>query len=253
VNFLADLSAWADAQGREPELHNYGRHPDQVADLLIPERGPGRHPVVVLLHGGFWREPYDHTLMNALAVALADRGWASWNVEYRRGPGAGASASSITDVRAAISMLRLIPAALDLKRVVVLGHSAGGHLALCAAPTARARLVVSLAGVGDLVTAAQDHLGNDAAVEFMGATPAQDPDAYAGANPIAMLPAGTPTLLVHGDRDDRVPISQSRAYCAAAQAAGDDCELLELPGVDHFALIDPRSAVFAALLSRLPA
>jgi acetyl esterase/lipase len=275
MSAFAELSAWADAQGREPECHNYGRHPDQVADLLLPEpatlrpagRPPGRLPVVVLLHGGFWRQPYDRSLMHALAVAFAQRGWASWNVEYRRGPGAGGAGTALADVRAAISLLRLIPEPLDLKRVVVLGHSAGGHLALCAAATARARLVVSLAGVTDLVAAVQARLGADAAepsgtdaaepsgpdaaTEFIGASPAEDPAAYAAANPIAMLPTGAATLLVHGDRDDRVPVSQSRAYLAAARAAGDRCELLELPGVDHFALIDPRTAAFAAYADRL--
>jgi acetyl esterase/lipase len=253
MSFLAELTAWADARGCEPETLNYGRAPEQVADLLVPKGIDGRLPVAVLLHGGFWREAYDRTLMNALAVALADRGWASWNVEYRRGPGAGAAGTAIADVRAAISLLRLIPAALDLKRVVVIGHSAGGHLALCAAATARARLTVSLAGVGDLVAAAEDHLGTDAAVEFMGATPAEDPAGYAAANPLTALPTGARTLLVHGDGDDRVPLSQSRTYLAAAQRAGDDCELLELAGVDHFALIDPRTAAFAAFASRLPA
>jgi acetyl esterase/lipase len=228
--------------------HRYGSHPDQVADLLVPAR-EGPHPVVVLLHGGFWRAGLSRSLMDGLAAGLAERGWASWNVEYRRGAGAGTTA--LHDVQAALAKLRKLRAPLDLDRVAVVGHSAGGHLALCAAPTAGARLVISLAGVGDLAAAVQDHLGSGAVREFIGAAPQDAPSAYRELDPMQGLPSGARVLLVHGDQDDRVPLSQSQAYLNAARAAGDHCTLLELPGEDHFGLIDPQSAAFRAWATHL--
>ncbi len=229
--------------------HRYGSHPDQVADLLTPSR-EGPHPVAVLLHGGFWRAGYTRSLMDGLAAGLAERGWASWNVEYRRGAGAGSTA--LRDVQSALAKLRKVRAPLDLARLVLIGHSAGGHLALCAAPSAEARLIISLAGVADLGGAVSEHLGNGAAREFIGSTPQDAPAAYRDLDPMAALPTGARVLLVHGDQDDRVPISQSRSYLAAAQACGDDCTLLELPGEDHFGIIDPQTAAFRAWAIRLP-
>ncbi len=245
---LRELSEWAVAQGRSPQHHSYGRHPDQVADLLVPSRD-GPHPVAVLLHGGFWRSSFTRSLMDGLAIGLVDRGWASWNVEYRRGPGAGTT--SLRDVQAAVAKLRKLRAPLDLGRLVIIGHSAGGHLALCAAATARASLVISLAGVCDLVAAVDDRLGEGAAREYMGAGPRDAPSAYHELNPMATLPTGARVLLVHGDQDDRVPISQSREYLAAARRAGDDPTLLELPDEGHFGLIDPRTTAFRAWATRL--
>ena len=245
---LEELSAWATSRGYSPQRQRYGTHPDQVADLLVPARD-GPHPVAVLLHGGFWRASFTRSLMDALAVGLCDRGWATWNVEYRRGHGAGST--SLQDVQAAVAKLRKSRAPVDQQRLVIIGHSAGGHLALCAAATARGSLVISLAGVCDLEAAVDDRLGAGAAREFMGAAPAEAPGAYRALNPMALLPSGARTLLVHGEEDDRVPISQSRAYLAAARAAGDDCALLELPGEGHFGLIDPRTVAFRAWATRL--
>jgi acetyl esterase/lipase len=245
---LEGLIDFAAANARPTQSHRYGSDPDQVAELLLP-RGDGPFPVAVLLHGGFWRAPYTRALMDGMAVALADRGWASWNVEYRRGAGRGLTA--LQDVETAIAALPRSGSPLDLERLVLVGHSAGGHLALCAARAAQASLVVSLAGVCDLSTAAAEHLGNDAVCEFIGATPAEAPGESAQLDPIASLPSSARVLLVHGDVDDRVPISQSRRYLEAARGAGDDCELLELPGVDHLVLIDPRTPAFDAWVSRL--
>jgi acetyl esterase/lipase len=169
---LEGLIDFAAANARPTHSHRYGPDPDQAAELLLPQ-GDGPFPIAVLLHGGFWRAPYTCALMDAMAVALADRGWASWNVEYRRGAGRGITA--LRDVETAIAALRTPGSPIDLERLVVVGHSAGGHLALCAARAAQASLVVSLAGVCDLSTAAAEHLGDDAVCEFIGATPAEAP------------------------------------------------------------------------------
>jgi acetyl esterase/lipase len=250
---LADLAA---AAGVQPRTDAYGSDPAQVAELLLPGTG-GPHPVVVLLHGGFWRARFDRSLMAALAVDLADRGWASWNVEYRRVGNGGGVPETVDDIRAAIATLADLgqPGGtpdLDLDRVAVVGHSAGGQLGLCVADEPMVGAVVSLAGVCDLATAFAEAIGDSATEAFMGGGPDERPDAYALADPLARIPAGARVLLVHGDQDQRVPVEQSRRYAQAAAAAGDDrCELIELAGVDHFAVIDPRTPAWATVAARL--
>jgi dipeptidyl aminopeptidase/acylaminoacyl peptidase len=249
---LAELEDWARAHGPAPEMHRYGSGPEHQADLLLGV-GLEPHPVAVLLHGGFWGARYTRTIMGALAVDLARRGWATWNVEYRRIGSDGGAQQTLADVRAAIDAVPKLDGALSTERLLVIGHSAGGQLALCAAAASAVAAVVSLAGVCDLVVAAEDRLGDDAVVRFIGGGPHERPDEYRLANPRQQLPTGVPVLLVHGDADARVPVQQSRDYAAAAQTSGDRCELLELTGVDHFALIDPRTTVWATVADRLPA
>jgi dipeptidyl aminopeptidase/acylaminoacyl peptidase len=249
---LAELKDWATVHGAAPQTHRYGKGPEQEADLLVPP-GEQPHRVAVLLHGGFWGARYTRSIMGALAVDLARRGWATWNIEYRRDGSGGGAHQTLADVAAAVDALRTFDGRLDAGRLLVIGHSAGGQLALCSAWLAPVAAVVSLAGVCDLVAAANQGIGENAAVRFIGATPQERPDEYALANPLARLPTGVDVLLVHGDADTRVPVEQSRDYAAAARAAGDRCELLELPGVDHLSLIDPRTSVWAAVAERLPA
>jgi dipeptidyl aminopeptidase/acylaminoacyl peptidase len=192
-------------------------------------------------------------MMAALAVDLADRGWASWNVEYRRVGNGGGVPETLDDVQAGIEALGSVEAPLDLEQLLLIGHSAGGQLALWAAAIPAVAAVVSLAGVCDLVAAARQRIGEGAALEFTGGTPEERPAAYATADPTLLLPAAVELLLVHGDADDRVPIEQSRGYALAACAAGDRCELLELAGADHFSVIDPRTQAWAAVAERLEA
>ena len=242
---LDELAGWAAARGHAPTVHRYGEGPDQEADLLLPD-GDGPHRLAVLLHGGFWRAPFKREIMAALAVDLATRGWATWNVEYRRVGAGGGVPQTIEDVRAALDAL---PEGFE--RVVLIGHSAGGQLALSVAGVPRVAAVVSLAGVCDLETGARERIGEGAVLEFLGGTPEQLPVQYAIADPMALLPAEAEVLLVHGDADDRVPVQQSRDYLRAARSAGGRCELLELAGVGHFALIDPRSPAWSAAAARL--
>jgi acetyl esterase/lipase len=252
---LAELAGWVAEQGRVPRTYGYGNGPEQVADLLVPDGGGGESEgadrVAVLLHGGFWRARFTRATMAALATDLASRGWATWNVEYRRVGNGGGVPETLDDVGAALDHLPRAAPELDGARVVVIGHSAGGQLGLCMGATPPVTAVVSLAGVCDLQSAAHERIGQDATVEFMGGTPSERPDAYDVADPLAQLPSGVRSLLVHGDADGRVPVQQSRRYARAAQAAGDSCELLELRGVDHFAVIDPRTAAWAAVAERL--
>jgi acetyl esterase/lipase len=242
---LDELADWAAARGHAPTRHRYGEGPDQEADLLLPD-GDGPHRLAVLLHGGFWRVPFKREIMAALAVDLAARGWATWNVEYRRVGAGGGVPQTIEDVRAALDAL---PDGFE--RMVLIGHSAGGQLALSVAGVPRVAAVVSLAGVCDLETGARERIGEGAVLEFLGGTPEQLPVQYAIADPMALLPAEAEVLLVHGDADDRVPVEQSRDYLRAARSAGGRCKLLELAGVGHFELIDPRSPAWSAAAARL--
>lgn len=248
---LGELTDLVTAAGARPRTYAYGPDAEQVADLLLPATHAD-HPVAVLLHGGFWRARFTRSTMAALAVDLADRGWATWNVEYRRTGNGGGVPETLDDVRAALRALADLPAPLERRRVIIVGHSAGGQLGLCVADEPLVSAVVSLAGVCDLEAAYTEGIGEGATAEFMGAAPAERPDAYRLADPLARVPARVPVLLVHGDRDQRVPVAHSRRYARAAAAAGDGhCELMELAGVDHFALIDPRTQTWAAIAARL--
>ena len=243
----------------------YGDHPDQVANLHLPASAAGPHPCVVLVHGGFWRERWDRTLMTPLALDLVRRGLAAWNLEYRRvGQDGGGWPGTLLDVAAGIDALADVPE-LDASRVVVVGHSAGGQLALwtaartrlpAGAPGAGPRVVplavVSQAGVCDLAAGARDGLGAGAVQELMGGDPDEMTERYGVASPAQLLPLGAPQLLVHGLRDDVVPLSQSRSYAGAARAAGDAVELLE-PDADHFDVIDPGHPAWRIVAARLPA
>jgi len=242
--------------------HHYGAHHSQVADLYRPlVQGP--LPVVVLYHGGFWRAVYTKILMKKLAVALAERGLAAWNVEYRRvGPGGGGGGwpATLADAGAALDHLATV-AGVDPERVVTLGHSAGGQLALFAAgrhrlgsdtpfasPVVRPRGAVSLAGVVDLERSAELGLGGGAAEGLLGGGPAEVPDRYPVASPAALVPLGLPQLLVHGLDDTVVPPSMSERYARRAHDAGDDVRLVTLEGVGHREVIDPRAESWPAVV-----
>jgi acetyl esterase/lipase len=236
--------------------HRYGSHFHEFADLLLPD-GPGPFPVAVVLHGGFWREQHTLDLTDDLARDLVRRGWAAWNAEFRRvgEVSGGGYPTTLEDVAAAIDALAGLDAPLDLGRVVAIGHSAGGQLALWAAARGDAAVrlagVVSQAGVHDLREADRLVLGEGATAEFMGGHPDEVPDRYADASPIERIPLGVPALLVHGDADERVPASMSSAYADAARAAGDEVDLVLRPGEDHFVHLDVGGAAWADVVAWL--
>jgi acetyl esterase/lipase len=210
--------------------------------------------VAVVIHGGFWRARYDLSLGRPLAAGLVEHGWTAWNVEYRRVGNGGGSPETMDDVAAAIDCLA--DQGLDLTRVIAIGHSAGGHLATWAASRTRhdrwpARVavtgVVAQAGVLDLRSAYAEQLGAGAVEAFLGHAPGPDDDAV---DPIRQVPLDVPVHCVHARADDTVPVSQSRAYVAAATAAGGRAELTEVDG-DHFVVIDPATEVWGRTLELL--
>ena len=242
-----------------PTFH-YGDHPAQFAELSLPS-GSSVVPVVVVVHGGFWRDAYGADLGRPLARDLVNRGWAALNVEYRRvgrnaQAGGGGWPTTCLDVAAAVDALavqgqRIAGGRLDLSRVVALGHSAGGHLAgwlasrahqETGAPGADPQVTLSgaviQAGVVDLVGGHQADLGAGAVAGFMGGSPDDLAEAYAQASPVARVPLHVPTICVHGRSDDVVPIDQSETFVAAAREAGDTSELLAFDG-DHSDVVDP--------------
>jgi len=223
----------------------YGSDPNQFGEVRLPsEKGP--FPVVMNLHGGFWRAQYDLSHAGHLCAALSQKGLATWNVEYRRvGNPGGGWPGSFEDVRNAY---RFIPQLgkrynLDVAKVLVMGHSAGGQLALCLATHEPALTrVLSLAGVLDLTQAWQLHLSDNAVVAFLGGTPSEVPEHYREADPMAgSVPRATMQWLIHGAGDDVVPSYFSRNYAEQKKGRGEDVHYLEIATAGHFDLIDPRS------------
>ena len=237
----------------------YGGEPLQFGDLRLPA-GPGPHPLAVVIHGGYWQAIYNLIHTGHLCVDLAANGIATWNVEYRRiGDPGGLWPAPLDDVVLALDHVRELARSrpLDLGRVVVVGHSAGGQLALLGAvrSAVRPRGVVSLAGVVD--PHETDRRGDDHGLlrRLLGGTPGEEPKRWAEASPRAQLPLGLPYVLACGTKD--VHWEPNLSFAEAAREAGDEVKLLPLEGAGHFELVDPAArewdairtaiAVFAAL------
>jgi acetyl esterase/lipase len=228
----------------------YGSDPNQFGDLRLPKtKGP--HPVAMMVHGGFWRAKYDLVHAGHLCAALTKSGVATWNLEYRRvGNSGGGWPGTFEDVSSGFAFLRQVSKQhhLNENRVMVLGHSAGGELALCLAAHQRSlRGALSLAGVVDLRRAWELHLSNDAVVEFLGGTPERVPEHYHEASPAEAAITGVPQRLIHGAKDDIVPVEMSRSYREVKKKRGEDVQLIEIADAGHFELIDPQSKAWGAV------
>jgi acetyl esterase/lipase len=223
------------------ERLRYGHLDSQFVDFRRPAEGTGR-PVAIMIHGGFWRARYDLLHVGPLCAALAAAGFATANIEYRRvGEPGGGWPGTFDDVKLAVAFARQHSPRFggDPSRTIVLGHSAGGHLALWVA--AEIRDLAQAIGLAPVATLHQS-LSNNAVVDLMGGTPTEVPDRYTYADPARPTPV--PRVLIHGDADDIIPIALTRNYSAPAQR-------IEIPGADHFALIDPSHPCWIDLLSSL--
>lgn len=237
----------------------YGADPAQFGDLYLPTQGEN-HPVVVLIHGGCWRAQYGLAPLGCFAETLAALGVAVWSLEYRRLGNGGGWPNTFLDVAAGADHLRTLAPqyGLDLAKMVAVGHSAGGHLALWLA--ARHRLpvtsalatpnplaltgVVSLAGIPDLVDAAHRNLCGGAVPELMAGSIETVPDHYAAASPSAQLPLGMPQHLIIGTLDQAVQVEHNAAYVEAARRLGDEVAYTVLPDTGHFEIVTPGTAVW---------
>jgi acetyl esterase/lipase len=257
----------------------YGEHPDQIVDFYTPRggHGPAGVPLVVVLHGGAWRAPYDRKHITPLADFLARQGFAVANVEYRRGSSipaqggnlvAGRWPETFDDVAAALDALPglvkdHLPQA-DPRRTVLTGHSAGGQLALWAAsrhvlpedspwhapyPT-HLRGVVALAPIADFALSRELKVCNDAVLQLLGGE-AKFEERAALTDPAALLPTGIATVLVQGREDVDVPYTVAEAYADAAAKAGEVVGLTLLEGIGHFPLIDPAADACAVVAEEI--
>ena len=247
----------APTPGERRQTYAYGPAKAQVAELRLPPGAP--RGVVVLVHGGYWQAGYDLHLEDRVADDLVGAGWAVWNLDYRAVGDGGGWPTTFTDVAAGADHLAVAAHEHDLSlaKVVGIGHSAGGALALWlaarprlpagapgGAPVVRLTAVATQAGVNDLATGSRDGLGGAAVDSVVGGTPATVPTRYAQVDPTALLPLGVPVLVVTGADDATVPPSQSRDFAAAATKAGDDVRLEVVPGEAHFEHLSPLSGVW---------
>jgi len=238
----------------------YGPAPQQFGDLRLPDSSVSSRPfpIVIVIHGGYYRARYDLGYFGSACGALAQVGLATWNIEYRRlGNPGGGWPGTFEDVASAADALRGLAGQypLDLSRTLALGHSAGGQLALWLA--ARPRLasgsalwrddplpihgVVSLAGVADLRRAWELRLSDNVTEALLAATPDHAPDRYAAASPYDLLPLGVPQIMIHGTADENVPFELSQRYADRARAVDDDARLVPLAGAGHFEPVDPST------------
>lgn len=222
----------------------YGGHWQQFGEWTLPSSrtaSTDARGVAVIFHGGFWRDQYDLSLGRPLSADLARRGWAVWNVEYRRTGSGGGWPETFEDTVAAIDTLTDLPGQVPLDTVVAIGHSAGGLLAVWAALRSQARVpvtaAISQAGVLDIGGAVRDDLGAGAVRQFFGAALAEALD------PVG-CPATVPVFCVHAPDDEDVPIAQSRAYVTAAATHGRPAQLIEVSG-GHYGHLDPHGLAWS--------
>ncbi len=210
--------------------------------------------MVAFIHGGYWQAIYNLTHAGHLCVDLAAHGVASWNLEYRRiGDPGGLWPAPLDDALAALGCLRELGRQfpLDLERVILAGHSAGGQLSLLAATRADIpiRAVVSLAGVVDLAATRATGDDNGMIERLLGGSPDEMPDRWTEASPRAQLPLGIRYVLACGTAD--VHWASNDEMTAAARASGDEAELLALPGAGHFELVDPQADEWGVVRAKL--
>ena len=213
---------------------SYGDHADNVVDAW----DNNADTVAVLVHGGYWRVAYDRSYLVPFAEYLVAQGLSVASLEYRRIGNGGEWPVLLQDVTAGVDkVVELFPG----KRIVLVGHSAGGHLALLAADRPGVAKVVSVAGLCDLARAHELGLSNNAVTELLGGDLGQ----LAEADPMNRTPPPVPVTLLHGDADTHVPLELSQRYQAKSGA-----ELLVLPGIDHFEPVDPGAAVTVEAIQR---
>ena len=243
----------------------YGPDSQQFGELTLPRAQPP-HPVVVLVHGGGYRELYDLSPLGSLVAALAEAGFAVWNIEYRRHGNGGEYPRMFLDVAAAVDHLRQFADehSLNLSQVISMGHSAGGHLALWLAARHRIKApsplfsdspldvhaVLALAPFADIALLASAESPSDALLAVMGGRPAEAPANYAAGSPAELLPIGKAQAIIVGG-DDAGILDNARAYADAARQLGDEARFSILPDAGHFEVVAVGSPAWPEVMSAL--
>lgn len=248
----------------EPIRHFYGEDKNQFGELWLPDQ-EGPSPVVLVIHGGCWRSQYDYTLMDSMAYDLSMRGYAVWNIEYRRTEDNGGGwPGTFLDVGAALNHLKQLKSdyPIDLDNLLITGHSAGGHLALWLATAEslastsdiyisdllKIKGVVSLAGITDLNTYYSPSGCGSNTENLVGGKPGEFPMRYRQGSPISHVPIGVPVRLINGEEDNIVSIAHITPFYEKALNAGDDIKLITIPEAAHFEVITPGSNVWQEIV-----
>ncbi len=246
----------------EPDYrYAYGPDSQQFGELTLPDATPP-YPVIILIHGGGYREIYNLRPLGTVVSALAAAGFAVWNIEYRRFGNGGDYPQMFLDVAAAADYLPEIAEArhLNLNRVMTMGHSAGGHLALWLAGRRNIESAspifvseplavhgaVALAPLADVTHGGESDLSSDALLAVMGGRPKEMPSAYRNGCPVQLLPLGIPQVILVGSEDGSM-LENAERYIAAAHEVGDDAQLIALPGAGHFEIVAVGTDEWAAV------
>ena len=245
----------------------YGEDSLQFGNLILPSAS-SESPVVMIIHGGCWSNNYDHTLMDTMALDLAQRGYVTWNIEYRRVEDEGGGwPGTFIDVAEAFKKLTKIAKdyPMDLNNIIVTGHSSGGHLALMLGAQSKIKSnsqikvnklpkikgIISLAGITDLSTFLTPDWCGSNILKLVGGTPDQYPDRYKEGSPITYLPLAIPHKLINGIEDKRLTVDHVTPYYIRAKEVGDPMELLTVPKAGHFEVITPGSVAWETIVGAL--
>ncbi|MBN2625924.1 MAG: alpha/beta hydrolase [Spirochaetales bacterium] len=242
---------------------SYGPDPSQRGILYLPHGGS--RGTVCLFHGGFWKMPYDLHQFDRVCEALMLRGYMVWNIEYRRTGVPGREwTDTFEDAVMSVNHLKELKkqfSGIDLKNLTVMGHSAGGHLALWLGNhpetmietklEIRPARIIGLSPITDLMGCYEREAGGNAVEELLQCTPQEDRIKYESASPLELLPLNIPTLIFHGDRDEYVPVEMSEGYAGRSKEFEGDCTLITINGGIHMDFIDPGTISFRKVLDAL--
>lgn len=235
----------------EKHIEKYGNDKYQEGDLYIPAKKP--IALICFFHGGFWQMPYDREQLTPISVHFVKKGFAVWNIEYRRiGASGGGWRGTFDDANASINHLARLKEKYDLldeSKTVIMGHSAGGHLAIWYAKQVETKpyAVVGLAPITDLEKVFGTQEGNKAISALLNGPPDEHPERYAQHSPMRMLPIGVRQLIIHGDRDEYLPVEWTRSYVTYARGAGDAIDYIEVSNGGHMDYLDPNSEAVSRL------
>jgi len=240
--FVEDRSVLSRPAPSPDAVVRYGELAENIADVRYGKKEPSHRPLAILIHGGFWRPAFDRMHTSPMSAAIAAAGWTVASIEYRRIP--GNPNAMLDDVRRAILQLPLMTNQHN-GQAIVLGHSAGGHLALWAAVACAPLLIgaLALAPAADLQYGYDNAIGDGAVRAFLGSPPDQHRDF----DPCRMACPSIATTIIHGKQDAIAPLAMSENYLSRHQTT----RVVRLDNCGHFAVIDPLSDAWPSVIAEL--